>query len=666
MSIDSHTENEASTLTFAILKQLNPRIAEDFAQVAFPHKQARENAETTLNSLTPNFISSLIKASMPQTTYPSIIYTSATFSDKENRKANLIRNRLKKILLSHRIVGHTRSVHQICLDPLNLMIFSGSDDSNIKCWHVPSLSLIITFKGHDKSILGMCISPDRRLFASFSSDKTVRLWSLVDGACVAVIYYQDIGDASAIEFSPCNRFLAIGSTTGVLRFLRISPLVQVLARAQRVVSHGEIPKNVNTGDLLFQDGETFSNFPEYDPNKFLKEPPTVHRDYYLKSMIKMVAFSPGGNLVACALESGGVIVVSSSTCKKWVFSGHETNTSCDGVRFLKNEFRRFISWSQKGGEIKLWEVQEKIKSLEILTFSVRYQSRRSHLIDVSLNCNETLIAACTSASLFVWKINSPTPILHCDDQSVIASCVSIDFHPKLSNIFLLATRSYIMLWDLEKPSEPFHILNIPIETHRMQLAKWSKEGLTIYASDAGGGLFYFRILESPDCRNIPEFFDSDFEPSEWVPQKGQVDENGTPTHLLSKSIITDSERVKIAIDFEPMSLDEVEMIPHFDSRTKYAWLNEELWLNSIGNYSKDPRTKPKSNMRAHKYSDDEMSPGLDYIIEGDEIRILKDNSPLDSSDEDHIQENDSDSDNDAEDAHEYVHDRRSSNFDDDY
>lgn len=600
MSIDSHTENEASTLTFAILKDLSTDIAENFAKSAFPQKQARENAETTLNSLTPNFISRLIASSLPKTTYPSIIYNSTTFKDKENKRTNMMSTRLKHIFLSHRIVGHTRSVHHLCLDPLNILFFSGSDDTNIKCWHIPSLSLIITFKGHVDNILGMCMSPDRRLFASFSNDKTIRLWSLLNGACVALIYSQEIGEITTIAFSPCNRFLAIGSKNGSVRFLRIAPLIPILARAADIMEthDGKIPKTKNMGDLLFPDGESYSTFINYDPMVFIKTPPTNHMLYSMKSEVNMVSFSSGGNFAACALETGDIVVVCTTTHKRWSFPCHDSSNSCDGVMFLKNNFHKILSWSQKGGDIKLWSFNDKIRS-ELLNFSVRYQSRRAHLIEISLNCNETLLCACTSSSIFVWKIDNTDYLLHVDDPSVAAGCTGINFHPKLPNIFLVSTKANIMIWDVNF-KEPIHILNIPIETHRIQSAKWGPDGLSVFAGDAGGGIYFFRILDGPDCRTIPEFFDSDFEPSEWKPEIGQVDELQTPTHMLNKSIITDSERVKIAVDFEPMTLEEVEVIPYFESQTKYAWLNEELWLKSTSNSStytnetKPPRPPPKS------------------------------------------------------------------------
>ena len=584
-SADSHTDFEQSTLTYALLKDINEPLAEDYKERAFPHSQAKENSETILASLPKDFFPNLITNSLPKTNHPSLIHNFGKFTlHNVSRRSQLIFKRLSRIQLTHRIVGHTRTARALAIDPYNALFFTGSDDTNIKCWHVPSLSLMCTMKGHEDAVCGLKISPDRKLLASFAGkeDKFVRLWSLVDGAAVAIFRNDEGGHITAIEFSPCNRFLAIASSSGIVRFFHITGLIPVLAKAKKEIT-ADGYRSSRLDDILFSDGD-FSKFNDVNPQDFIASPPRSQKQLSQKMMATYVTFSPGGNLALVSYENGSFTIASMISNKKWSAQAHEA--PADGGMFLKNSFHTILTWSCKGGEIKIWSFNDKLKAIQ--TFTVRVNNRRSHLVNCSVSCDESLLFACTSQSIFAWRIDNATPLRHNDDNTLLAGCVGIEAHPFLPTIFMAITKSHITFWDATNPSpEPLHTLIIPVETPRINMAQWSPDGLSVIATDAGGnsggGVFVFRISEEPECRTTPQFFNSDFAASEWIDGVGQIeDSTRTPTHLQDKSILIDSERVNVYTAYKPIRLDEksVAVTPIFTPSLKYAWLNEEIWLNN--------------------------------------------------------------------------------------
>lgn len=592
----SHTEFETATLCYALLSEFSEELASEFCDLAFPHDQDRSNAQAIVSSLPPDFIPTLISNSFPKTTFKSIIQNSRTFEKPDfSPSSQIFYDRIKRLFLVCRIVGHTRTVHEICIDPANTLIITGSDDSLIKIWHVASLSLIITLKGHEdgKRVIGLAMSPDRRLLASWSDDTFVRLWSLIDGACVAVIpccnYDQPESMIRDVSFSPCNRFLAIAVDLNV-RVLRITDLVPSLAGVLRDLTIGK------DNPLFSSEHELFNS---YDPNSFLHSPPKIHKNVPLKANIVTVSFSPGGNLMACGLDSGVVSVISMSSARRWTIQAHDGNP-VDGIKFIKGDFHQMVTWSQKGGEAKLWRFLD--KSRELATFSVRKVARRAHLVTVAISCDASLIFACTSTSVYAWKLRAvksqidkiKKPILHVDDSVLMMQVSDVQAHPFLPSVFLAVTKAVsapITIWDVNSPEKPIHTLMTPVEMNKVQTARWGADGVSVVASDTQGGVFLFKVAEGPICRTMPQFFPTDFTASEWVPSMGQVEERTrTPTHLSSRKRLLDVDNTCIYEDYSPYSLKELEVTPVFDPATKYSWLSEEMWMRKGGG---EGRFEPK-------------------------------------------------------------------------
>jgi len=589
MSLDEHSEFETKAIALKLLRDISDEIGEEFASLAFPNTLSRENAEITLTHLPDDFLFHLFKTNTPKTSYPSILSNpnkfKAVVKGELLREAKLFQTRILRLNLQNRLIGHTRSIHFLEFNRMGDSMYTGSDDTNIKVWHLPSQSLIITLRGHGDVISGMSISPDGKILVSVAADQSLRIWNLLTGACVAFLDVSELSEFSHLCFSPCNRYLAVAGSSGTYLIYEISILSNSL-RSLKTQLDSNL-SSFKSQNALNMDN-TSDIFPDYDPTEFLKHPPHIMKQHKFKDPITFTAFSPGGCLFLVGSENGLMNIVTLSNNRIWKVQAHDN--PIDGARFLQNSFRQVLTWSRKGGELKLWLIGEKMKLLQ--TFLVRGQQRRSHLVGVSISVNESYIFAITSAALFVFRLNSPTPILHIDEQTAI---VSIDAHPKVPNIFLVASKAKVLVYNVHSPI-PIRTLDIPFETPRIQFAKWTPSGLSIAASDAGGGVYMFRVADSIACHQFYQFFPTDFLASEWVPNFGQVDE-GTKslTHLQDRSILIDSNHINQITQYCPVSLSDVSYSHVIDSSLQNTWLCEELWLLSLKNSSSVPDEPQSAN-----------------------------------------------------------------------
>ena len=566
--------NEADIVTYALINRfIDGDIAEDFARLTFTDQVSRENADMTLNSCDSQFFLHLFSKSIPQTQNQSIIFQINKFQrdppERSGRKNGHIYSQIQRFFLDYRIFGHTRAISDFIFDKTGIFMVTGSEDAQVKIWHMPSISLVFTLKGHGEAVTSLDISPDRKLIASISTDQSLRLWDFNTGAALTMIDFQELGPLSCIKFSPCGRYLACGSEAGNIRIFKLQEIIPKLGALRRQISK-------------FNMDDSITYFNEYDPMMFLAAPPRIikHLDY--NDQINSVSFSPGGNLVAYSFESGRVVITSPEINKTWKIIAH--TTPCDGAFFLKNNFHNFVTWSNKGGEAKIWNFQAKPKIVQ--TFSVKINQSRSHLLDLSVSCDESIFYGVTAQMVFAWTTESTTPLLHCEGYTQL-SCVCA--HPNLPSVFFVVTKARILIFDAFKGVTPIRQLDIPFETPRINKAKWSVDGLSIIALDAGGGYYRFRSAESATCRQIPTFFPSDFKASEWDEKRGQIEEETKmPTHLTPRNTIIDSDQVVKCESYKPFDPSEAPT-PIWPPQLTAAWQSESIWLTNI--CSKDSQSE---------------------------------------------------------------------------
>lgn len=89
-------------------------------------------------------------------------------------------------------------------------LITGSRDSTIKLFEVPTLNEIRTLRGHSAWVRSLAVSPDGRLLVSAGDDHTIRFWDLTSGRQVRTVK-EHTGSVRNIVFSPDGLHLASAS-----------------------------------------------------------------------------------------------------------------------------------------------------------------------------------------------------------------------------------------------------------------------------------------------------------------------------------------------------------------------------------------------------------------------------------------------------------------------
>jgi WD40 repeat protein len=475
-------ENEARTFIYDFFRRQDAGLAQLYRSEAFPADQSSRNLDLTLSTLPPNFFSTLMAANLPDVKFPSIIYNSTRFPapSTQNRRLGLVTRHLGKLMLTNRFVGHTRSVRVVYADPARLFLLTVSDDSTMKLWHLPSLSLMFTFKGHQDVITNVAISPDRSLLASVSADYTIRLWSLRDGACLDMISDAALAPFNWVTFSPCGNYLAVASERGRVLIWQTPPAGEVSSRP--------------------------------------KHPPFL-RSVILRAAVRFCCFSPGGNLIAAALDSGSFAVF--PVRGNGVLTASIEADHCDSVFFNPNLPTQIFATSSRGNVATIWCLAG---CLDIVReFNAKSQFKRSSLCQFAVSVDFSLLFCCSSSILITWNTSDGRIISKVEG---LPNAIQILPHVDLVNIVAVLTRSCVLLYDVES-STVVCSLFIPSEAPRLLCGTWDTNELAFFGGDVGGGFYFFRFsptITAPICETTEHFFPSDFTPSEWDEDVGQIEE----------------------------------------------------------------------------------------------------------------------------------------------
>ncbi|KRZ90017.1 WD repeat-containing protein 61 [Trichinella sp. T8] len=91
---------------------------------------------------------------------------------------------------SYQLIGsaHTRSIRGLTFSCDSKLLFSGSEDKNIKVWDIGSFPNVISSSyGHLSFVTDIAVSQNPDVFASASSDHTVKIWDMATGRCIQTL-----------------------------------------------------------------------------------------------------------------------------------------------------------------------------------------------------------------------------------------------------------------------------------------------------------------------------------------------------------------------------------------------------------------------------------------------------------------------------------------------
>ncbi len=89
-------------------------------------------------------------------------------------------------------------------------LITGSRDTTIKMFEIPTMHEIRTLKGHSAWVRSLAVSPDGRLLVSAGDDHTIRFWDLATGRQIRTVKEHQ-GGVRQVVFSPDGLRLASAS-----------------------------------------------------------------------------------------------------------------------------------------------------------------------------------------------------------------------------------------------------------------------------------------------------------------------------------------------------------------------------------------------------------------------------------------------------------------------
>jgi len=365
---------------------------------------------------------------------------------------------------SKRTVGHFESVTKMEVDATNQILITGSDDSLVKIWKFPGLSLMLSYTAHNKAISSVQIHPTNSFLLSSSIDGTVCLFSLRTGIFVKRIYSD--GPILSMKVSNLGSYIGVISENGHLCLW----------------SFNNNGLGCHTYQLL-----------SINPSGTYK--------------IRSFAFTERDSLLVCSFESGFLYVID---IIKGIFRRLPSNFSST-VTFIpsKLDYGTFICFSSNEKSIVLVKSKNELFSQQFdLSESIPYSSRSKTRYAI-FNCDETRIVSLSNRSLCVWDHFSREVIHSLINNQYINHPTTLVANPNDPRIVLISgSNNIVRIWNIDYGVP---IIDIDIQhSFSIQNVVWTNDGQNVIVSDINGGFTYLSRTTKPFI-NTQEFFAREIE-----------------------------------------------------------------------------------------------------------------------------------------------------------
>ena len=208
------------------------------------------------------------------------------------------------VRLARTLTGHDAQILGIAFSDTNALV-SVSLDQTVRIWDVGRGKLVHTASVHLEKQLSFAIAPGASSLAADTSFGHVRLWNYGTGEVLKNFEPGDSG-ASALEFTPDEKSLVVGTEKGVLRVIDVATwnVARTIDLDSPIKSLAVSAEHIAVGYL---DGTVaMLNFGDQSSVPEIKQQ---------KGAINALAFSPKGDQFASASDDHSVKVWDVATLK---------------------------------------------------------------------------------------------------------------------------------------------------------------------------------------------------------------------------------------------------------------------------------------------------------------------------------------------------------------
>jgi WD40 repeat protein len=239
------------------------------------------------------------------------------------------------------------NILSLAISPDNLFIISGSTDSLIRIWSMPSFKHIGTLSGHAHWVTCIYLSLDNTCLISGSYDMTVKSWDLAKARCKKTLHHAK---GSILSLCCNERYLATSSIDLSVRLYSYKRLVLLYDFRGHTDWVTGIEMSKNSEFIVSCSTDSWINIWN------IKEKRLDSSLYYGNSGCNSIVLSKDDKYIVAGYEDGIVRVWNSHT-KQREYAYKTSTLSINSLGISKDS--RYVVSGVRDGSFVVWDIVEK-------------------------------------------------------------------------------------------------------------------------------------------------------------------------------------------------------------------------------------------------------------------------------------------------------------------